>query len=585
MANTNERPSDPSTEARPVLSDAVREETTAGSPGAAAEPAALATRTSSPPGSARPVPENKPPSHALRKWLTLALVVAGLAVGAWFLVPWVNTALNTVSTDDAYVNSHVTFVAARVPGQVIEVKVDDNQRVKKNDLLVRLDPEPYKVQVAIKQAAVASAESDLVAANAQVRAQVAQAHANRFLLQHTIESVDTQIANLRAAVATYTSKKATLMLARSNLKRGEELAPSGGISKEELDQRRQTVKVDEADVDQALQQIYAIRAGLGIPDKPPEGQELTDVPPNLDQEFSSVRQALGTLIQSAALFGYFPPSFNATPRQAVAEFYKHDPLGYAHLVGQTLGTGALAPGGPPAGVVGQQLAALEYLQSDQLAFDRILVLIIPRAPAIQQAEAKLAQARRDLAQAELNLLYCDIYSEIDGQVTSRNVNPGNNVQAGQSLMAIRALRPPDLWIDANFKETQLAYLRIGQRVRLEVDMYGSRREFQGRISGFSMGTGQTLALLPPQNATGNFVKIVQRLPVRIDLVDYDPGPAPLFVGLSVTPYVYFKEPPTGPHAGEFLQPFAPLPQGSYPKTLQELEPHPGSATPTTRSQP
>ncbi len=165
-----------------------------------------------------------------------------------------------------------------------------------------------------------------------------------------------------------------------------------------------------------------------------------------------------------------------------------------------------------------------------------------------QAKVALEQARHDLEQAELNLRYCDIVSEIDGVVTGRNVNPGNNVQAGQSLMAVRSLT--EIWIDANFKETQLADLRIGQRVRCEVDMYGSRREFEGRITGFTMGTGQTLSLLPPQNATGNFVKIVQRLPVRIELTDYDPDKAPLFVGLSVTPYVYYKEPPTGPHAGE-----------------------------------
>ena len=81
-------------------------------------------------------------------------------------------------------------------------------------------------------------------------------------------------------------------------------------------------------------------------------------------------------------------------------------------------------------------------------------------------------------------------------------------------------------------------------------MYGGRKMFRGHISGFTMGTGSTIALLPPENATGNFVKVVQRLPVRIDLDDYDPDKAPLFIGLSVTPYVYFKEKPTGPHAGE-----------------------------------
>ena len=141
-----------------------------------------------------------------------------------------------------------------------------------------------------------------------------------------------------------------------------------------------------------------------------------------------------------------------------------------------------------------------------------------------QAKAGLEQARHDLEQAELNLRYCDVVSEIDGVVVGRNVNPGNNVQAGQALMAVRSLT--EIWIDANFKETQLADLRIGQRVRCEVDMYGSRREFEGRITGFTMGTGQTLSLLPPQNATGNFVKIVQRLPVRVELTDYDPDKAP-----------------------------------------------------------
>ncbi len=185
--------------------------------------------------------------------------------------------------------------------------------------------------------------------------------------------------------------------------------------------------------------------------------------------------------------------------------------------------------------------------------------MLPNAPAVRQADAKPKGSRRDLAQALLNLRYCDIVSEIDGVVTRRNVNPGNNVSVGQSLMAVRSLT--EIWIDANFKETQLADLRIGQRVRCEVDMYGSRREFEGRITGFTMGTGQTLALLPPQNATGNFVKIVQRLPVRIELTNYDPDKAPLFVGLSVVPYVYFKEPPTGPHAGEVLQPPQPLPRG------------------------
>jgi membrane fusion protein (multidrug efflux system) len=515
MANMNDRHSESSTEARPSVPEAVPAKAKDGSPSAsahqAARPGEHAVPTTSPPASTTPL------SHPLRKWLILAAVVIGLAIGAYFLVPWIITALNTVNTDDAYVNGHVTFVAPRVAGQVMEVLVDDNYRVKKGDVLVRLDKEPYQVQVAIKKAAVEVAETDLAAAQAQVRGQVAQARANRYKLEHAIEEVDNQIANLHAAVATLNSRKATLALAQANLKRGDELAPSGGISKEDLDQRRQNVKVDEAAVDQAQQQVYAIRVGLGLKAEPSKGHDLGEVPPDLDQDFSAVRQALADLLQSASQFGYMPTSWTSTPKQAIADFYKQDPEGN---------------------------------------LNRIYAHIIPQAPAIKEAEAKVQQAKSDLAQAELNLRYCDIVSEIDGVVTRRNVNPGNNVSVGQSLMAVRSLT--EIWIDANFKETQLGYLRIGQRARCEVDMYGSHKEFEGRITGFTMGTGETLALLPPQNATGNFVKIVQRLPVRIELTNYDPDKDTLFVGLSVTPYVYYKEPPTGPHAGEYLQPPYPL---------------------------
>ena len=460
-------------------------------------------------------------SHRWRNRLLLAGGVAGLAVAGYvYGVPWVETMLNTASTDDAYVNGHVTYVAPRVSGQVVRVLVDDNVRVKRGDLLVQLDKEPYQVQLAIKKAAVAAAEADLTAARAQVRGFVAMARANRYQLEHAIENVRTQVANLRADIATLKSRQATLELARNNLRRGEQLAGTGGVSKEELDQRRQAVKVDEANVDQALQAVYADRVALGLPTQPRPGHDLGEVPPDLDQTYSSVRQSLGELLDTAAQLGITPSSWDLSPSETLKEFYRRDPGGDV---------------------------------------DKILAQIIPEAPAIKQAEAKLAQARRDLDQAELNLRYCDVVSEIDGIVTRRNINPGNNVQAGQSLMAVRSLT--EIWVDVNFKETQLADLRIGQRVRCEVDMYGTRREFEGRITGFTMGTGQTLSLLPAQNATGNFVKIVQRLPVRIDLTDYHPDKAPLFVGLSVVPYVYYKEPPTGPNAGEFLQPFAPLPTG------------------------
>ena len=278
------------------------------------------------------------------------------------------------------------------------------------------------------------------------------------------------------------------------------------------------MRVAAASLAQAQEAIAQTRVSLGLAPQPEKGKELTDVPPDLNQTFSAVRMALADCMQTMTQLGLPLGSIDLTPNQALEEFRRLDKEGN---------------------------------------FEQIAKDLVPKVPFVLQAKVALEQARHDLELAELNLRYCDIVSEIDGVVIGRNVNPGNNVQAGQALMAVRSLT--EIWIDANFKETQLADLRIGQRVRCEVDMYGSRQEFEGRITGFTMGTGQTLSLLPAQNATGNFVKIVQRLPVRVELTDYDPDKTPLFVGLSVTPYVYYKEPPTGPHAGEILQPLAALP--------------------------
>jgi membrane fusion protein (multidrug efflux system) len=427
-------------------------------------------------------------------------------------VPRIIQALNTVSTDDAYVNSHVTFVAPRVIGQVARVLVDDNYRVKTGDVLVELDPEPNQVQVAIQEANVNSARANLVETQATVRGLVGQLRSQRFKLTRAIEDVDNQIQLVRAQVATWEQSKATLVLAQAEFDRADRLLATKVISAEEWDQRHKDLDVAKAQVQQALEGVYQARVALGLPAQTPAGTSLTEVPADLDQTFSSVRQAQADMIQDAAQLGILPSSYNQTPKQTLDEFYKRDPGGN---------------------------------------LDRIYADVTRNAPTLKQAETALLLAERDLDQAKLNLRYCTVVAETDGVVTRRNVDPGNNVQVGQSLMAVRSVR--EIWVDANFKETQLRDLRIGQHVDLKLDMYGGKHTFEGRISGFTMGTGSTLALLPAQNATGNFVKVVQRLPVRIDLTNYDPDKLPLFVGLSVTPTVDLRTAPSGPNAGKFLQ--------------------------------
>jgi membrane fusion protein (multidrug efflux system) len=465
-----------------------------------------------------PAPEIK--QRVRRRWVWLLAGLLVITAFGYYFTSSVVLAFTTISTDDAYVNGHVTFVAPRVAGKVIEVFVDDNNRVKKGDLLVRIDPEPFLVEVNLKRAAVEVATGDLAAAESQARGLEALARSQRWKIQTAAEQVNNQIALLKARAAVLRTKEAILDRARADFERSQRLVQTGAQSREEFDQRQQDLRVADASVNQAREEVYQVRSSLGLTPQPANGQNLTDVPPDLDETYSEVRTALAQLLQTVAQLGRPLTSVRATPREALDEFRRLDKDG---------------------------------------DIDRIFRDLIPKVPAVIQAKAKLEQARHDLEQAELNLSYCEVQSDIDGTVTRRNVNPGNFVQVGQQLLAVRSLT--EIWIDANFKETQLADLRIGQRVKVEVDTYGSRKEFEGRITGFTMGTGQTLALLPPQNATGNFVKIVQRLPVRIELTSYDPDSVPLFVGLSVTPYVYYKEPPTGPNAGQVLQPFAALPQG------------------------
>jgi membrane fusion protein, multidrug efflux system len=468
------------------------------------------TSKSAPPGDHR--------SARRRRLLMGVLGVLVLAAALVFGVPWIRLTLNTVSTDDAYVNGHVTFVAARVRGQITRVLVDDNNRIRKGDVLAQLDKEPYEDEVAIKQAAVDTAQVDLQAATAAVRGLEAQARSLRWKLQYAIQNVDNRVAVLQARVAAVEKSKATLKLAQLDFARAEQLLPSGTITQQEYDRRQASLSVAQAEVTQAIADVHQIRVSLGLAAQPTSG-DLGEVPPDLDQTFSSVREAQAALIQTAAQLGVVR-SYEQIPKKMIEQFEKLD-------------------------------------QGD---VDRALSELTPNAPAVRQAEAKLETAKRDLVQAELNLRYCDVVADIDGVVTRRNVNPGNNVQAGQSLMAIRSLR--EIWVDANFKETQLSDLRIGQPVDLYVDMYGGRHVFKGRVSGFTEGTGSTLALLPPENATGNFIKVVQRLPVRIDLEGYDPNENTLFIGTSVVPYVYLNKPPTGPNAGKFLQGYVPQPQNS-----------------------
>jgi membrane fusion protein (multidrug efflux system) len=167
------------------------------------------------------------------------------------------------------------------------------------------------------------------------------------------------------------------------------------------------------------------------------------------------------------------------------------------------------------------LAAREQLGSNQALTDGIAV---EQHPNVLRAAAKVREAFLAMKRA-------DLLAPVDGYIAKRNVQLGQRVQAGAPLMSVVALK--QVWIEANFKESQLQNLRLGQPVALVADVYGKKVEYHGVIEGLGAGTGSAFALLPAQNASGNWIKVVQRVPVRIALTASELVDHPLRIGLSM----------------------------------------------------
>jgi membrane fusion protein, multidrug efflux system len=199
--------------------------------------------------------------------------------------------------------------------------------------------------------------------------------------------------------------------------------------------------------------------------------------------------------------------------------------------------------------VGARVAALKAA-SDQVSQTRSRMTqataalqnarVTPKQVASTQARSKGAQAALDLArtalrQAQLNLGYTKVVAPVEGIIGRRTVTNGQNVQPGEDLMSLVPVY--DVWITANFRETQLQHMKAGQPVRIHVDTYG--RDWKGHVSNIGGATGAIFSLLPPENATGNYVKVVQRIPVRID-VDNGNRDGMLRPGMSAEPHVRIR---------------------------------------------
>ncbi|WP_337014252.1 multidrug efflux MFS transporter periplasmic adaptor subunit EmrA [Pantoea sp. AS142] len=203
--------------------------------------------------------------------------------------------------------------------------------------------------------------------------------------------------------------------------------------------------------------------------------------------------------------------------QAQADLKRREPLGAANLIGRE----ELQHARDAVATAKAQLdVAIQQYNANQAM---ILNTSLENQPAVQQSAAELRDAWLALQRTEIR-------SPMEGFVSRRSVQVGSQISTSTPLLAV--VPATNLWVDANFKETQLAGVRIGQPATVVADIYGDKVVYQGKVAGLDMGTGSAFSLLPAQNATGNWIKVVQRLPVRIELNQEDITRHPLRIGLS-----------------------------------------------------
>ena len=243
-----------------------------------------------------------------------------------------------------------------------------------------------------------------------------------------------------------------------------------------------------------------------------------------EQAFEKAQTALATSVRQTHQLMINGKQYQATIAlqqtalaQAEADLKRREPLAAANLIGREElqhARDAVATAKAQLDVATQQYNANQAM---------ILNTSLENQPAVKQSAAEL----RD---AWLALQRTDIRSPMDGYVSRRSVQVGAQIDTSTALMAV--VPATNLWIDANFKETQLAGVRIGQPATVVADIYGDDVVYHGKVVGLDMGTGSAFSLLPAQNATGNWIKVVQRLPVRIELNPQDIAQHPLRIGLS-----------------------------------------------------
>ncbi|HEX3084385.1 MAG TPA: efflux RND transporter periplasmic adaptor subunit [Pyrinomonadaceae bacterium] len=372
------------------------------------------------------------------------------------------------STDDAFIDGHIIQVSPKVPGYVLKVYVTDNQNVKAGDLLAELDARDLQAKVDQAKAALTAG----LAQQQQARTQV------------TLTRVSTR-AGVRQAAAGVQQARSGVTGARAGAssERSRTAQSSAGINTAEanMQQARAQLSAAQAEAHRANADVQRYQALF-------EKDEVSRQ--RLDQAIATARTANAQVEAAnekvAAAEAQVSEARAATSAQRANAQRAESQVGAARAQ------------------VNEALGRLEQANT------------APQQVAVSEAQAASAGANLDQLQAavdeaELQLSYAKIYAPDTGRVTRKSIEVGALVQVGQPLMAVV---PGDVWVTANFKESQIGSIRPGETVDVSVDAYPGK-VFKAHVDSIQAGTGSRFSLIPPENATGSYVKVVQRVPVKI----------------------------------------------------------------------
>jgi membrane fusion protein (multidrug efflux system) len=431
-------------------------------------------------------PIYKRPAFLIGAAIVLLIVVA-VGLRYWLY------ARSHESTDDAFIDGHIIQVSPKATGYVLKIYVSDNQQVKVGDLVAELDARDYEAKVSQARAALDAGLAQQHQAETQVTLTRANTRSNQQQAAAVVRQARSEVGGAQANASAERSRIGQAAAGVSNA-----LAV--------VNQNRAELKAAQAKAQRANADVQRYQLLYG---KDEVSRQQLDVAVaasrTADAEVDAARQKVSA---SEARVNEVRAAEAAQTHNAQRA--------------QTQITGAQAQVSEAQGRLAQANTA-------------------PQQIAVSEAQAKtaganLASLQAALDEAELQLSYTKIYAPEGGRVTRKAVEVGALVQVGQPLMAIV---PGDIWVTANFKENQIGNIRPGQSVEITVDAY-SDKTFRGHVDSIQAGTGARFSLLPAENAVGNYVKVVQRLPVKI-VFDEPVDPQHLLApGMSVVPEIKVK---------------------------------------------